>query len=200
MELTPDQKQNPEVRNWTKRLQHAFTASVLDEIVECYNERGLLFTDSFRVEWNLVPVLALTVADTKEARSQKGVFESYSCCVPRHTCRVQLKDCDGVFVPEELSHRDGAHTVDLCQQLEGAQREGDTHTANAIKEELALESVKPWVNPWAYAPLGVVGLGLLYFSLCWPEVVHQLEGGLIAKATVAVVYLTRRTAVGTVIK
>ena len=41
-------------------------------------------------------------------------------------------------------------------------------------------SVFPILNPWRKAPCGDTD-GKGYFSLCWSEVMHQLEGGIMKK-------------------
>lgn len=51
----------------------------------------------------------------------------------------------------------------------------------AARKEAKSYSVHPVLNPWRFAPCGdTQGRG--YFSLCWSEVMHQLEGGVIKKS------------------
>jgi len=68
--------------------------------------------------------------------------------------------------------------------------------AKRLRDYFHALSVKPYFNPWALAPLGATLLLCGYFALVWPEVLHQLEGGLMKYAVAAVIALAQRTGVG----
>ena len=69
----------------------------------------------------------------------------------------------------------------LGRLLAGAHRGGNVRVAAAARRELRKFSLDPTVtdNPWWRAPLGAVVSHLGFFTVVWPEVVHQLEGGLV---------------------
>lgn len=101
-----------------------------------------------------------------------------------------------MFLPDQIDHRVANVETEAVTALQQATVDNDRPAIKAINEELKFRSVKPWLNPWRRAPLGVVLLTLGYFTLVWPEVMHQLEGGLMKKAIAAVVFLIRRTGKG----
>lgn len=196
IELSSEQKQNPEVRDFLRQLHHAVTASFLDDVVAVYEKGGIEFVDSAGTLWNLVPVLTFMVTDTAQARIEKGVYESWSSRMPCHICLVLHRNLDRLFLPGQLEYRVADVETQAITALHAAQEAHDRVTIKAIEEELKLRSVKPWLNPWRRAPLGVVALTLGYFAFVWPETMHQLEGGLIKKAIAAVIFLMRRTGYG----
>ena len=74
-----------------------------------------------------------------------------------------------------------------------------TNDHNVAKEKASLlssQSVKPFLNPWRKAPLGAIFVTTLFFGLVWPEVTHQVEGGLVKRAAESVVVIVQGTGVG----
>jgi len=75
-------------------------------------------------------------------------------------------------------------------------RDRNNNQAKEVKEYFHSTSIKPYRVPWSAAPLGAVMLACGYFALVWPEVMHQLEGGLMKIAVMALVSLMHRHGVG----
>ena len=116
MELSSEQKEDPRVRDFTRKLNHHVTSVFLGEVVAVYEAGGVELTNSAGVVWNLVPCLSFTVTGTKEARVQKGVYESYKCWVPCHLCTVLYEGCDDMCIlPEELAHREAKAAESLAE-------------------------------------------------------------------------------------
>lgn len=196
IDLSKEQRQDPAVKEFIRKLNDDVTSSFLEEVAESYTEGGLEFKDTAGITWNLVPVLVFMTTDTKEARAQKGVYESYCCRMPCHICKVLFDDCDVPIAPDDIQYRGGDEATRASSRLAKAASEGDNQSAKDLKEELHAQSLKPWSNPWRLAPMGVILSVIGYFALVWPEVMHQLEGGLMKKALDGVVHLVQRTGVG----
>lgn len=62
-----------------------------------------------------------------------------------------------------------------------ADRNGDKKAAKKALQHLHTQSIRPLKNPLHRAPMGNTnGRGL--YALCWPEVLHQSEAGLLKKS------------------
>ena len=86
---------------------------LVDQFKSLYDYGGETFTDSAGVLWKLVPVVAFTATDTKEARALKGVVEAANQNMPCNTCTVVYADCDTFTDPDDLNYRLADPTVEL---------------------------------------------------------------------------------------
>ena len=84
-------------------LRNYVTEKYLEGVVSTYEDGGLRWADSRGLEWHLVPVVALVATDVKEARLQKGLFQSYNCRVPCHLCYVDYDHCDDPVGPQSAT-------------------------------------------------------------------------------------------------
>lgn len=76
-------------------------------------------------------------------------------------------------------------------------RADDKPAVKQAQEGLKAHSIHPRRIPWVKAPMGAVMRTMLYFALVWPEVMHQLEGGLMKNAIEFAVHKVHREGVGT---
>lgn len=74
-------------------------------------------------------------------------------------------------------------------------RKGDKKATKRAMDILQEQSIRPTRNPLHKAPVGHTnGLGL--YALIWPEVLHQLEAGLVKKAIACLVVCIQKIGTG----
>ena len=119
LQYTSEQWEDDDFKNEVRKLNFYVLDQLVAVIAQVYQAGGEIFTDSAGVTWHLVPLVAFTATDTKEARALKGTLESASQRVPCNLCVVTKDRCDQFVHPDDLEYRcqqDTVETVDLAFQ------------------------------------------------------------------------------------
>jgi len=117
--LSNTQQQDPAVKKFMRELNSHVTDTFIKEMADLYQAGGRPFVDSEGAEWQIVPVLSFVVADMKEARVMKGVYNTWKCIMPCHMCEITFNECDHILEPADIAYRGGDEmTEDIKRWLE----------------------------------------------------------------------------------
>jgi len=167
-------------------LYNHVTSTFLSGINDVYDDGGIKWVDSLGQLWHFVPVVAFVATDMDEAKWMKGLYKGFNANMPCHLCEVTFQECGNYIAVEDIQYRSAKAITKLIKRHAKALREEVKEDIASTRAALKERSAHPVLNPYLNAPLGDVG-NRGYFSVVWPEVQHQMEGGMMKRSIELVV-------------
>lgn len=153
---------------------HRSLEVVFSPIRECTEQGGFKYMVD-GIEVILVPVIPFIVQDTDEGNRLAGVFNNWSVEKPCRLCEVSFENCDDPNCNAHLRKQsEQRELIETCTKIIGERAYG---TVTGAREKLKKKSLKPVLNAFWDLPCGGTEENGIYLA-CFPEKLHQLEGGL----------------------